>query len=82
MFSIVSAGKASHRLDLTLQKDFPDHQALDLGIEEITETLHYLSDCASSALSLSTSGGCLGGCTSSAATAGSMGSVASTGSSS
>ncbi|MBT0722427.1 hypothetical protein HGT70_14205 [Rosenbergiella collisarenosi] len=79
MFSIASAGTASHPLDLILQKDFSGHQTLDLGIEEITETLHYLSDCASSALSLSTSGGCMGGCTSSAATAGSMGSVASTG---
>ncbi|MDC4556363.1 hypothetical protein NRA58_13295 [Acinetobacter baumannii] len=79
MFSISYDAKKTHLLDLIIQEDFNSHQTLDLGIEELPETLHFASDCASSVGSLSTTGGCIAGTTSSASTLGSMGSVVSTG---
>lgn len=68
----------NHPLDIEL--DFNGHDdEIELLIEELPSALHFASDCASSVGSMSTTGGCIGGCTSSASTVGSMGSVMSTG---
>ncbi len=70
---------AKHRLDIQLAP-LGAYDEIELFVEELSESLHFASDCASTVGSASTTGGCMGGCVSSASTAGTMGSVISTGS--
>lgn len=80
MFNVTeSTAPGAHRLDLIMEMDMSDMQPIELGIEELTETLHFASDCASSVGCASTTGGCVGGSASSAASIGSMGSIVSSG---
>ncbi|WP_414440155.1 hypothetical protein [Burkholderia sp. 22PA0106] len=79
MFSIDSQSSISHRLDLRLVSESWLNEPIDLAVEELPESLHFASDCASSVGSVSTTGGCVGGCASSASTVGSMGSIVSSG---
>ncbi|CRM11215.1 hypothetical protein [Pseudomonas sp. 31 R 17] len=69
----------SHRFDLQLSPA-NSYDEIELFVEELSDSLHFASDCASSIGSASTTGGCAGGCVSSASTVGTLSCIISTGS--
>lgn len=70
--------RSAHPFDLELETSI-GNGSIELSVEELPQSLHFASDCASSVGSASTAGGCVGGSVSSAASVGSMGSIVSSG---
>lgn len=78
MSSLAQLLPSKHRLDIQLSS-LNGHEDIELFVEELPQSMHFASDCASCIGSASTTGGCAGGGSiSSASTLGTMGSVVST----
>ena len=79
MDTLVHLSGDSHPFDLVI--DVPNHGAgaIELAVEELPESLHFASDCASSGGSLSTASSIGCGSFSTASCISSMGSIVSSG---
>lgn len=80
MLNHTSLTRQSHRFDIVLDSPSMPSDGIDLLVEELPETLHFASDCASTGSSVSTASTAGCGCIATASCIGTMGSITSSGS--
>ncbi len=79
MTTFSSLVSQSHRFDIVLDSPAVQSGGIDLLVEELPETLHFASDCASTGSSVSTASTAGCGCIATASCIGTMGSITSSG---